>query len=246
MAPKGPESASDGAASLLPEKIEAADLEALTQIFEALLVLLRHARNLSVGEPRMGAINALHAVLGFLMRFKAVQAERLQVPLMTLHSALLALNENTVEPILETAKRTGRAASSPRRRALIGIAVGAARRLEWTGLSRKDADRVVAAKLNALGIKPARGKSDVTAGTLRRWREKISETRPLKSLSQLDLTAQDVGWITAAIHADQMLEEEERVKLAALAPADAQRAVLSTLETTIREMALADPPKSPS
>jgi hypothetical protein len=45
----------------------------------------------------------------------------LHVPLMTLHSALLALNENNIEPVLKPRKRTGRATSSPRRYALIGI-----------------------------------------------------------------------------------------------------------------------------
>src|SRR5216683_5662862 len=103
------------------------------------------------------------------MRFEPVLAETLHVPLMGLHGALLALNENNIEPILKPTKRSGRATSSPRRYALIGIAVGATQQLEWTGLSPADAHKAVAAKLRALGIKPTRGKNGVTADTLRRW-----------------------------------------------------------------------------
>ena len=80
------------------------------------------------------------------MQFGSVRAETLHTPLLNLWSALLALNENNIEPILRPTKRTGRAASSPRRYALIGIAVGAAMRLEWTGLSKADANNAVATK----------------------------------------------------------------------------------------------------
>ena len=129
---------------------------------------------------------ALRAAWGFVMRFEPVLAETLHVPLMGLHSALLALNENNIEPIPKPTKRSGRATSSPRRYALIGTAVGATQRLEWTGLSPADTNKAVAAKLRALGIKPTRGKNGVTADTLRRWRERINETRPLlRPLPQL-------------------------------------------------------------
>ena len=187
-----------------------------------------------------------------------MRADNLHVPLLSLHSALLALDENNVEAMLEPTKRTGRAPSSPSRYVLIGIAVGASLRLESTGLSTKDANKEVAEKLNALGIKPARGikpapgENGVTAGTLRRWRGRISETRPLLrslSLSQLklsDISAEDMGWINAATIADEMVTEEERAKLAALTPAEAQRIVLAFLDASVREIALADPAKPPS
>ena len=76
MAPESPESESATAALSLPEKIEPADLEALNQAIGALMVLLRHARDLSLGEPhgRQGAVVALHAVWGFLTRFEPVLA----------------------------------------------------------------------------------------------------------------------------------------------------------------------------
>ena len=201
MATEAPESEPAEHAPRLPEHIGAADLEALNQALAALLGELRFARSLPPGETqgRLGAVVALGTAWRFLTRFEPVLTETLHVPLMNLHSALLALNENNVEAILKPTKRTGRAASSPRRYALIGIAVGAAQRLEWTGLSPSEANKAVAAKLRALGIKPARGKNDVTADTLRRWRERINETQPLlrapPQLLQSELSAEDLGWI---------------------------------------------------
>jgi hypothetical protein len=165
----------------LLESIAPADLEALNHALAALFQELRSARSLPPGEThgRLRAVVALGAAWRFLSRFEPVLTETLHVPLMNLHSALLALNENNVEPILKPTKRTGRATSSPRRYALIGIAVGAVQRLEWTGLSPLESDKAVATKLNAVGVKPARGKGNVTADTVRRWRERTNETQPL-------------------------------------------------------------------
>jgi hypothetical protein len=127
MATDVPESEAADAAPSLPEKIGPADLKALNQALGALFVELRFARGLPPGEThgRLGAVVALRAAWGFLMRFEPALAESLHVPLMSLHSALLALNENNIEPILKPITRTGRATSSPRRYALIGITVGA-------------------------------------------------------------------------------------------------------------------------
>ena len=61
-----------------------------------------------------------------------------------------------------------------------------------------------------------------------------------------DIGAKDIGWINAAINADSMLTEKWRAKVAAPAPAEARRFVLSSLEASIREMVPADPPKPPS
>lgn len=247
-----PESEPADAAPSLPEKIGPADLEALNQALGALFVELRFARGLPPGEThgRLGAVVALRAAWGFLMRFEPALAESLHVPLMSLHSALLALNENNIEPILKPITRTGRATSSPRRYALIGITVGATQRLEWTGLSPADANKAVATRLNALSIKPTRGKNGVTEDTLRRWREQMNEARPLlRSLPQLlqsELSAEDLGWVNAALNAESMLTEKWRAKIAALTPADARRFVLLALENSISQMMLADPAKPPS
>ena len=244
MAAEVPESKGAEAVLSLPEKIAHADLETLNKALATLFDELRLASSLPPGEAqgRQGAVVALRAAWKFLMQFESVQAETLHVPLLSLSSALLALNENNIEPILKPTKRSGRAASSPRRYALIGIAVGAAERLGWVGLSPADANKAVATKLNNLGIKPTRGKNGVTADTLRRWREQISVVRPLlRSQSQLApraIGAQDIGWINAAGNADKMLTEECRGKIAALTPADARRFILIALEENIRQMRL--------
>jgi hypothetical protein len=176
------------------------------------------------------------------MQFESVRAETLHVPLLNLSSALVALNENNIDPILEPTKRSGRAPSSPKRYALIGIAVGTAQRLEWVGLSPADANKAVAAKLKNLGIQPSRGKNGVTADTLRRWREQINVVRPLlRSRSQLEprhVRTEDIGWINAATNADDMVTEEWRGKIAALTRADARRFILSAPEENIRKLAL--------
>jgi hypothetical protein len=245
MATENPESESSAAAPILPDNIGPADLKALNQALAALFGELRFARSLSPGESV-----ALGAVWRFLMRFEGVLAEGLHVPLMSLHSALLALNENNTEPMLKPTKHTGRARSSPRRYALIGIAVGAAQRLEWTGVLPAEANKAIAVKLAALGIKPTRGSSGVTTDTLRRWRDRINETRPLlRSLPQLlqsGLSAEDPGWIDASYNAESVLSDEWRLKIQALAPADARRFVLSALEANIRQITLADLSKPPS
>jgi hypothetical protein len=236
----------------LPEEIAPADLEALNQALAGLFKELRSALSLPSDQTheRLRAVAALSSVWRFLTRFESVLAESLHVPLMSLHSALLALNENNVEPILMPTKRTGRTTSSPRRYALIGIAVGSARRLEWTGLSPMDANKAVATKLNALGVNPTRGKGGITADTLRRWRNQISATQPLlRSLPQMlpsELSTEDLGWINAAINADSMMTEKWHARIAARPAADARRFVLLALEKSISEMTLADLPKPPS
>lgn len=236
----------------LPEKLGPADLDRLNEAVAGLFGELRSARNLPPGEThgRLSAVVALGAAWRFLTRFDPVLAETLHVPLMSLHSALLALNENNVEPILKPIKRTGRATSSPTRYALIGFAVGAAQRLEWTGLSATDANEAIAKKLRALRVKPTRGKGEVTAATLRRWRDKIAEVQPLvRSLPQVlqsELSAEDLGWINAAINAESVMTEKSRAQIAALAVADARRFVLLSLETSISGMTLADLANPPS
>jgi hypothetical protein len=240
MAAEVQESKGAEAVLSLPEKIEPADLETLNKALAALFDKLRFASSLLPGEAqgRQAAVVALRAVWKFLMQFESVQAETLHVPLLNLSNALLALNENNIEPILQPMKRSGRAASSPRRYALIGIAVGAAQRLGWVGLSPADANKAVATKLNNLGIKPTRGKNSVTADTLRRWREQISVVRPLLRSQSRDIRVEDIGWINAAANADDMLTEECRAKIAALTPAKARRFILSALEENIPQMML--------
>jgi len=230
-----PEAESARGAPGLPEKIGPDDLGALNQALSVLFGELRVARNLPPGEThgRLSAAVALSAAWRFLVHFDAILSETLHAPLMSLHSALLALSENNIEPILRPKKQTGRATSSPRRYALIGIVVGAVQQLEWTGYSPTDASKAVAMKLNVLDVKPTRGKGGVTEGTLRRWRQGISDTQPLlRSLPQVlqsELSAEDLGWIIAALNTESMLSDGWREKIQALAPPDARRRVLLLL-----------------
>ena len=69
----------------------------------------------------------------------------------------------------------------------------------------------------------------MTADTLRRWREKLDEVRPLLHLKPSDIGSEDIGWINAATNADDMVTEEPRGKIAALTPAGARRFILSAL-----------------
>src|SRR5207237_583597 len=105
----------------------------------------------------------------FLMRFERVLAETLHGPLLNLNGALLALNQNNVEPLLKptVAQAGGRAPDSPAREQLIGFTAGAVGRLQWTGMPRAAAHKVVADILNKLGVRPGRGSGPITARTVR-------------------------------------------------------------------------------
>jgi len=63
---------------------------------------------------------------------------------------------------------------------------------------------------------------------------------------QSELSAEDLGWISASQNAESMLTDEWRKKIAALVAADARRFVLLSLEKSISGMKLADPAKPAS
>jgi hypothetical protein len=233
----------------LPESISAGDVEAINEALALLFGRLRLARSLPLGktDARPSAVVALGAVCRFLEQFEPALTESLLTPLLNLQSALLALNENNIQPVLKPVKRTGRAPSSHAFYALIGFAVGVARQLEWTELSPRSADKVVAQKLSVLGIMPTRGKNGVTAGTLHHWRHQIDAVEPaVRSLPvqllQSELRAEDLGWITAAFIASTRSTDEWRRKITAIPRDQARDFALSTLEA----MALDYSPKSPS
>jgi hypothetical protein len=244
MATKAPRpEAAEGSPSL-PEKIGSPDLERLNEALTALFGKLRFARSLPPGQTngRLGAVVALEAAWTFLMTFQPALGEGLHMPLLNLHGALLDLNENNIAPVLRPAKRTGRAVLSSDRNALVGIVIGTARRLEWTALTPAAADKAVATKLAALGVKPARGKNDITAATLRGWRKRLKEVQPLlrvlPSLLCLEISPADRGWINAAMNAEEMLTEKWRSRVEALATAAARRFILDALENGVRQMKL--------
>jgi hypothetical protein len=228
----------------LPETIGSNDLDGLNQKLETLLEGLRVARSLPAGDTRgrLSAVVALGAVCTFLMSFRLVLAEGLHVPLLNLHGALLALNENNIEPILKPVKRTGRAVSSPQRFNLIGIAIGSALRLEWTDMGPAAANEAIAAKLTALGVKPTRGRGGVTGRTVRGWRERVEATEPLlralpRLLGQV-ISSEDLGWISAARNTEGMLTEKWSARIRALTPSTARRLILDALENSIRKIEL--------
>lgn len=219
------------------------EVDGLNQALETLLEDLRVARRIPTGDTngRLGAVVALRAVYTFLMNICPAPAEGLHIPLLNLHSALLALNENNVEPILRPIKRTGRAVSSPKRFELIGIAIGSARRLEWTGTAPAAANGQIAARLTALGVKPTRGSGRITDRTLRGWRERAEATEPLLGAPRLlgqVISPEDRGWISAARNAQEMLTDEWSARIRALVPATARRFILEAMENSIREINL--------
>jgi hypothetical protein len=246
MATDPPSSEGDDFVSFgnLPETIGPDNLKSMNKALDALFGVLRDARRLPKGSNngRLGAVAALKAVSFFLMRFQPTLAETLHMPLLNLTGALLALNNNNVEPILKPTKLSGRAVSSPGRFTLIGFAVGAASRLEWTCMTPQAANKGVAAKLVALGIKSARGKNGITARTLRGWRERVDCARPLVGMPLLSadqaMSTEDQGWVNAVVQVDIMLTDKYRCLIGNLAPAIARGFILDALENSIRQMNL--------
>jgi hypothetical protein len=228
----------------LPETIGPDDVPNLNRALEALLTVLRHVRSFEKWDHngRGAAVVSLNAVVSFLRMFRAVSNEALHTPLLNLASAVAALDNNKVERVLKPTKRKGRPVSSIRRFALIGISVGAALRLESAGMEAEAANKQVADKLVALGIKPMRGSTAITSRTLRGWRERVEQIKPLiRALQEspgMELSAEDLGWICASDNVDASVTEEWSIRLKAMLPADARKFVLDALELNIREMKL--------
>jgi hypothetical protein len=205
---------------VLPEALGPADLEVLNQALISLFGRLREASALyPTGQNggRAGVVRALGAVCFFLMRFNPALLEGLHIPLLNLESALLALNGNNVEPMLKptVAPSGGRALDSPARQALVGVAVGAVRRLKWTGLKSAAARNAVADALTRVGIKPARGKRRITERTIRDWCERVDADVGRRSV--------------AAMNADAVCTDEWRLRILALEPGEARRFILMAL-----------------
>jgi hypothetical protein len=213
---------------ILPEIIGAGDLECLNSALAEMFEVLRQAALLRPTYQRAAAVRALNAVSFFIMRFHTGVGQNLHAPLMDLASALLALNENKVEPLLKPtpASAGGRAPDSPARQALIGFAVGAVGRLQWAGLQRAVAHKAVADTLHKIGIRPSRGSGRLTARTVREWCER---------------TAADIGGRSiAAMNANLMLTDEWQAKITALPPSDARKFLLDALTVNVRELNLDD------
>jgi hypothetical protein len=176
---------------------------------EFLFADLRTAHEEYVHSQRNGALTALGALMRFIWLFKSPLAERLDSPVGALHGALFSLDENIVESLLRPVARAGRSGSSMARQALKGHAAAAVQRLLQAGLPTNDAaHRLIAKKLNKLGIKPERGAGDVTATTVRHWCDEVE---------------QDVGRRGAAAVAYDMTFIDEEIKRFKALPTDKAR-----------------------
>jgi hypothetical protein len=224
--------------ALPAEIVGAADLPELNLILEALFARLRVARRRPVSE-RMRTIEALQATWAFLMLFSEVTTEGLHIPLLNLHGALLALEQNNVEPLLKPAALSGggRAPASPAQEKLIGFAAGAVGRLLWTGMARKAAHEAVTQILDKLGAKPGRGGGRVTPRTVRGWCERV---------------AADVGEHSiAATNANTMLTAKWQSKIKPMSQTTGRKFVLDALTHVVRNLinggdARAEKPFNPS
>jgi hypothetical protein len=135
--------------------------------------------------------------------------------LLAMQSALLALQNNQVEPILRPVPHRGRANSSVRRAALMGIAAGTVRRLCEAGYDPADAHQRVARHLKKLGVRPERGNTPLSATTIRHWCDKVAE-----DVSRLG---------PAAIVYDDMFTPDENARFAQLQKHEAQKFALASL-----------------
>ena len=127
---------------------------------------------------RNGVLAALETVLRFLQKFSAVTSHGLTAPLDRLYNDLLALDDGNVSGLLSPKSRSGRARSSGFYDGLKGLAVFTVDALTIGSISRTYARKIVARKLNELGISPARKGSanasgKITERTLRDWQEDI-------------------------------------------------------------------------
>ena len=155
----------------------AGDVPRLNIAFRHLWAELREAHSkFADGHHRAGAYLSLVAVNAFLSLFGPVRREGLSTPLAALESALWALDEGVVQPILKPDRRarSGRARSSVLYQELKGAAVYVVHRLHHLGLEQKKARAIVAAELRSIGVKPDRGSGEITARTIRGWCDEVA------------------------------------------------------------------------
>jgi hypothetical protein len=209
----------------LPETIIESDLSTLNSGLGYLFDRLRLARQqYSDGADggRVGAFTALGAMWQFIALFNSPLAQDLHVPILKLQDALAALDQNNVLPILKPIARPGRAASGQAYVSLQGHAAGTIMRLRQLNLDPKRAYALVAKELTKLGVRPGRGKSAITANTIRHWCDEV---------------ASDVSRLgTAAMMYDMMFMPEENERFEVLSPAEAQRFALGSLRRYVQEI----------
>jgi hypothetical protein len=177
---------------------------------------------------------SLIGVIEFLALFQPVRTEGLSIPLNALESALWALDEGIVEPILKPVRPapTGRAKESELRQEFVGMVVYVAHRLRDFGFSAAKAEKIVAEDLRAVGVKTARGGRPVSWRTVKLWGEKVS---------------QDVGCKgTSARRFRALMADSRNEALDSAPPLEAAQLLRSRLRVSAREFGQIFPPKPAS
>jgi hypothetical protein len=209
---------------ILPDMVGAAELERLNSALAEMFGRLHEAARRRPTSERAAARLALEVATCFVMRFKSGLNQNLHMPLLGLTSALQALDDNMVEPLLKPtpAPAGGRAPDSPQRQALVGFAVGAVGRLRWTGLTRLAAHEAVADALHKIGIMASRGSGHVTSRTVREWCARVAADVSGRSL--------------AARNANLMMTDKWAVMIKARSPQGARKFILDSLAGNVRNL----------
>lgn len=218
----------------LPEVIAQTDLDTLNKALGFFFDHLRQARaQFEDGHERDAAFTALGAISRFVLLFDAPRSEGLHVPVVQLQSALADLRHNLVSPMLKPVLRSGRSPSGHARAALKGYVAGTVERLLQTGLGQREAHLQVAKLLNSVGARAERRSGDITATTVRHWRQEV---------------ASDVGRHgIAALMYNSMFTEVERQTFSALPPDQARHHALVSLGDYVRiSFPIKNPVKPPS
>jgi hypothetical protein len=130
-------------------------------------------------EGRPAAIEALLAVSEFLSVISAPNEFPYQRPFNSLTSALKALDDGEVQPLLQPMRRSGRSPDSLAKAYVKALAVRIAQRLCEAGMDKAEAYEKVALVCRKCGIRPGRKGSDkpceMTARTVRFWSNQISK-----------------------------------------------------------------------
>jgi hypothetical protein len=130
-------------------------------------------------EGRPAAIEALLAVSEFLSVISAPNEFPYQRPFNSLTSALKALDDGEVQPLLQPMRRSGRSPDSLAKAYVKALAVRIAQRLCEAGMDKAEAYEKVALVCRKCGIRPGRKGSDkpceMTARTVRFWSNQIAK-----------------------------------------------------------------------
>jgi hypothetical protein len=142
---------------------------------------------------REGAIHGVESVLKFLVQIPQIGDQGLTAPLAALHDALMNLDDGRTQPMLQAARKSGRARVGAIRDSHMGAVAFTVSRLQGAGMSPEEALATVAKALNRAGVAPSRGRNPVfTLRTIRGWCERVAE---------------DVGCHGEAAQACRLLEE---------------------------------------